>query len=46
MFESFENSDRKAVEQAIAARLIASNKLDQSALDRALRLQNGSEERL
>ena len=40
------NEGRPGVERALADRLIGSGKLDQSALDRALRLQNGSEERL
>jgi general secretion pathway protein E len=43
MVEEFE---RKPVERAVAARLIASGKLDQAALDRVLRLQSGNEERL
>ena len=41
-----EEVERKPVERAIAARLIASGKLDQAALDRILRLQSGNDERL
>ena len=38
--------DRKTVERSVAARLVAGGKLDEAALDRVLRLQANSEERL
>jgi general secretion pathway protein E len=38
--------DRKAVERRVAARLVAGGKLDETALDRVLRLQASSAERL
>jgi general secretion pathway protein E len=38
--------DRRAVEQSLAARLIASGKLDQAAFDRAFRVQANNGERL
>jgi general secretion pathway protein E len=38
--------DRKSVERSVAARLVAGGKLDEAALDRVLRLQASSEERL
>src|SRR5215471_19722745 len=38
--------DRRAVEQSLAARLIASGKLDQAAFDRAARVQANNGERL
>jgi general secretion pathway protein E len=38
--------DRPTFERALAARLIASGKLDESAADRALRLRAGNDERL
>src|SRR5215469_3837386 len=41
-----EEFDRRSVERSIAARLIAGGKLDEAALDRVLRLQASSEERL
>src|SRR5215472_12189540 len=37
---------RRSLEQSLAASLIAAGKLDAAALDRVLRLQAGSEERL
>jgi general secretion pathway protein E len=40
------NIERDAVERAIAARLVANNKLDQAGLDRVMRLKAGSEEHL
>ncbi|HEY3919299.1 MAG TPA: type II secretion system ATPase GspE [Stellaceae bacterium] len=43
MAEGFE---RPAVERAVASRLITSGKLEQAAVDRVTRLQNGSGERL
>src|SRR5690242_4668179 len=46
MLENQESNPRKSVERAIADRLITRNKLDRAALDRAIRLQNGSDERL
>ncbi len=39
-------ADRKPVERSLAARLIEAGKLDASALDRILRLQASSDERL
>ena len=41
-----EAADRKSVERLVAARLIAGGKLDESALDRVLRLQSSNAERL
>jgi len=41
-----EELDRKAVERLVAAHLVAGGKLDESALDRVLRLQASSGERL
>ena len=41
-----EEIDRKAVERLVAARLVAGGKLDEAALDRVLRLQASSGERL
>ncbi len=41
-----EGFDRKAVEQSVAAQLVAGGKLDEAALDRILRLQAGTHERL
>ena len=38
--------ERKEIERQVAARLIAGGKLDQSALDRVLRLQNSNADRL
>jgi len=38
--------DRKSIERSVAARLVAGGKLDEAALDRVLRLQASSEERL
>src|SRR5580693_3991518 len=38
--------DRPAFEQALVARLTAGGKLDDAAVERALRLRDGSEERL
>jgi general secretion pathway protein E len=37
---------RKSLERSLAARLVEAGKLDEPALDRVLRLQTGSEERL
>jgi general secretion pathway protein E len=44
--EKSENGGRQSVERALAHRLIDSGKLERAALDRVIRLQNGSEERL
>jgi len=44
--ENSENGGRRSVERALAQRLIHLGKLDRAALDRAIRLQNGSDERL
>jgi general secretion pathway protein E len=41
-----EDFERRDVERSVAARLIAGGKLDEAALDRVLRLQASSEERL
>jgi general secretion pathway protein E len=41
-----EEFDRRSVERSVAARLVAGGKLDEAALDRVLRLQASSEERL
>ncbi len=41
-----EAADRKSVERLVAVRLIAGGKLDESALDRVLRLQSSNAERL
>src|SRR5262249_34827042 len=44
--EMLSRLDRRAVEHSLAARLIASGKLDQAALDRASRVQANNGERL
>ena len=44
--EKNENGERQSVERALAHRLIDLGKLERAALDRVIRLQSGSDERL